>query len=166
MDQLDRSGMRENTIVVLWGDHGWHLGEHGVWGKHTLFEESLRSPLIISYKDIPKSGEPSEAVVESIDIFPTLCDIANIPIPEYIHGKSLKLQLDNPESLGHSAVGFQNNRKTIRTKNHRLILHNNGYAELYDFSNTKRAGINRAQDFPDIVLQLTEQLNERMKLNR
>ena len=166
MDQLDRSGMRDNTIVVLWGDHGWHLGEHGVWGKHTLFEESLRSPLIISYKDIPKSGEPSEAVVESIDVFPTLCDKANIPIPEYIHGKNLKPQLDDPELLGHSAIGFQNNRKTIRTKNHRLILHNNGYAELYDFSNTKSPGINRAQDFPNIVLQMTEQLNERLKLNQ
>ena len=166
MDQLDRLGMRENTIVVLWGDHGWHLGEHGVWGKHTLFEESLRSPLIISYKDIPESGEPCEAVVESIDIFPTLCDLSGIPIPEYIHGKTLKLQLDNPESNGHSAVGFQSHRKTIRTKNHRLILHNNGYAELYDFSNAKDAGINRAQDFPDIVIQLTEQLNERLKLNK
>jgi iduronate 2-sulfatase len=166
MDQLDRSGILEKTIVVLWGDHGWHLGEHGVWGKHTLFEESLRSPLIISYKDIPKSGEPSKAVVESIDIFPTLCDIANIPIPEYIYGKTLKPQLDNPESHGHSAVGFQKHRKTIRTENHRLVLHNNGYAELYDFSNTKNPGINRAQDFPNIVLQLTEQLNERIKLNR
>ena len=166
MDQLDRSGKRENTIVVLWGDHGWHLGEHGVWGKHTLFEESLRSPLIISYKDIPKSGEPSEAVVESIDIFPTLCDIANIPIPDYIYGKTLKPQLDNPDSHGHAAIGFQNYRKTIRTKNHRLILHNNGYVELYDFSNTKSPSINRAQDFPNIVTQLTEQLNERLKLSR
>lgn len=166
MDQLDRSGMRDNTIVVLWGDHGWHLGEHGVWGKHTLFEESLRSPLIISYKDIPKSGEPSEAVVESIDVFPTLCDIANIPIPKYIHGKNLKPQLDDPELLGHSAIGFQNYRKTIRTENHRLVLHNNGYAELYDFSNPRSAGINRAQDFPSIVTQLTEQLNERLKLNQ
>ena len=158
--------MRENTIVVLWGDHGWHLGEHGVWGKHTLFEESLRSPLIISHKDIPKSGEPSEAVVESIDIFPTLCDISGIPIPGYIHGKTLKLQLGNPESLGHSAVGFQTYRKTIRTENHRLILHNNGYAELYDFSNAMYAGINRAQDFPNIVIQLTEHLNKRLKLNK
>ena len=166
IEQLERSGMLENTVVVLWGDHGWHLGEHGVWGKHTLFEESLRSPLIISHKDIPNSGEPSEAIVESIDIFPTLCDISGIPIPGYIHGKTLKLQLDNPESLGHSAIGFQTYRKTIRTENHRLILHNNGYAELYDFSNAKYAGINRAQDFPNIVLQLTEQLTERLKLNK
>ena len=166
LTQLDRLGKRENTVVVLWGDHGWHLGEYGVWGKHTLFEESLRSPLIISCKDIPKSGEPSKAIVESIDIFPTLCDIADIPIPEYIYGKNLKPQLDNPESHGHSAVGFQKYRKTIRTENHRLILHNNGYAELYDFSNPETAAINRAQDFPHIVTRLTEQLNERLKLNR
>ena len=104
--------------------------------------------------------------MESIDVFPTLCDIVNIPIPEYIHGKNLKPQLDNPESIGHSAIGFQNYRKTIRTENHRLVLHNNGYAELYDFSNPRSAGINRAQDFPDIVTQLTEQLNERLKLSR
>ena len=104
--------------------------------------------------------------MESIDIFPTLCDIANIPIPEYNYGKTLKPQLDNPESHGHSAVGFQKYRKTIRTENHRLILHNNGYTELYDFSNPGGVGINRAQDFPNIVLQLTEQLNERIKLNR
>jgi iduronate 2-sulfatase len=162
MDQLDRSGMRENTIVVLWGDHGWHLGEYGVWGKHTLFEESLRSPLIISYDNIVKPGEPSTAIVETVDILPTICDLAQIPAPAKRAGTNLNTQLKDPGSLGHSALAFQRNRITIRNKQYRLIVHKSGFRELYDFSDPNNVSINRAQELPEVVNALEEQLNQRL----
>jgi iduronate 2-sulfatase len=101
----------KNTIVVLWGDHGWHLGEHAVWGKHTLFEESLRSPLIIAHDRLAKRGAASAAIVESIDIFPTLCDLAGLPIPEFAHGESLKPMLEEPETDGHTAISYGSGRR-------------------------------------------------------
>ena len=162
MDQLDRSGIRENTIVVLWGDHGWHLGEYGVWGKHTLFEESLRSPLIISYENIVKPGEPSTAIVETVDILPTICDLAQIPAPANRAGTNLNTQLKDPGSQGHSALAFQRNRITIRNKQYRLIVHKNGFRELYDFSDPNNVSINRAQELPEMVNALEEQLNQRL----
>ena len=78
MDRLGKVGAAENTIVILWGDHGWHLGEHAIWGKHSLFEESLRSPLIVAYPGIQKPGVPSDSIVETIDVFPTLCAMNRI----------------------------------------------------------------------------------------
>ena len=63
--RLDELKLRENTIIVLWGDHGWHLGEHAIWGKHALFEESLRSPLIISHSGLANPGKATRAMVET-----------------------------------------------------------------------------------------------------
>ena len=68
--RLDRLDLREDTVVVLWGDHGWHLGEHAIWGKHALFEESLRSPLIIQYKSLTGKGKRTDSIVETVDVFP------------------------------------------------------------------------------------------------
>ena len=93
LDKLGEVGARSNTIVVLWGDHGWHLGEHAVWGKHTLFEESLRSPLIIAAPGFPKPGESTSSIVETLDILPTLptlTDLANLPKPKFAQGVSLR----------------------------------------------------------------------------
>ncbi|MGB1817824.1 MAG: sulfatase-like hydrolase/transferase, partial [Rubripirellula sp.] len=70
LDRLDQLGVRDDTVIVLWGDHGWHLGEHAIWGKHALFEESLRSPLIIQYKHLKNPGQPTDSIVESLDVFP------------------------------------------------------------------------------------------------
>jgi iduronate 2-sulfatase len=161
IDQIVRSGLRENTIVILWGDHGWHLGEYGVWGKHTLFEESLRSPLIISYANIDNPGEASKAVVETVDIFPTICDLAKIPIPKDREGTNLKSQLKDPECLGHSALAFQRNRITIRTKEYRLIVHKGGFVELYNFSDISGVSVNQAKEKPEVVHALTKQLKKR-----
>ena len=88
LEQLEKSGAKKDTIVVLWGDHGWHLGEHAVWGKHTLFEESLRSPLIVTYPGIQKPGKSTGSMVETLDLFPTLCDLAGLAIPDHAHGVS------------------------------------------------------------------------------
>lgn len=164
LEKLAATGADKNTIVVLWGDHGWHLGEHAVWGKHTLFEESLRSPLIVHYPDMKQPGESSNAVVETLDLFPTLCDLAGLPKPDFVDGASLREILERPASPGHAAVAYAGGAKTIRTDTHRLILHGNGYAELYDHTTEEAETKNIAQDEAEMVKTLSLQLQE--KLNR
>ncbi len=144
---LDASGQREHTIVVLWGDHGWHLGEHAIWGKHALFEESLRSPLIVSHAGLPRPGEPTRAVVETVDLFPTLCDLTGLPTPTFVRGESLRPLLEDPvenpvedpvenpnapAAADGVAVSYTAKAETIRTDAHRLIAHRDGFLELYD----------------------------------
>lgn len=163
MKTLADTGAAKNTIVVLWGDHGWHLGEHAVWGKHTLFEESLRSPLIISYPGMHKPGESTHSIVETLDIFPTLCELANVPKPHFAHGASLCPLLKDPASAGHAAISYgPGGATTIRTDTHRLILHKNGYAELYDHASKAKETKNVAEDHPDLVKKLRAQLQKRL----
>jgi len=88
LDKLDELGLADNTIICLWGDHGWHLGDHGMWCKHTNFEEACRAPLMFAGPGVPK-GVESKSIVEFVDIFPTLCDLAGLPIPKRLQGKSL-----------------------------------------------------------------------------
>lgn len=88
LDKLDALGLTKNTIVVIWGDHGWHLGDHNLWCKHSNFEQATHAPLIISAPGI--NGTISNATTEFIDIFPTLCDLSGVKIPEYVDGLSLK----------------------------------------------------------------------------
>jgi iduronate 2-sulfatase len=92
LDKLDALGLTKNTIIVLWGDHGWHLGDHNLWCKHTNFEQATRTPLIISAPGIGTST--SSAPTEFVDVFPTLCDLAGVKIPETLDGKSLKPLMD------------------------------------------------------------------------
>jgi iduronate 2-sulfatase len=161
LQQLKALGLDKNTTIVLWGDHGWHLGEHAIWGKHALFEESLHSPLIIQTPQLPSQGVPTEAIVESIDIYPTLCELAGIPSPGHLNGQSLKPHLENPESGGHVAVGYNHGASTIRSDTHRLILHHSGKTELYDHSSTERETENIAESNPQLVAQLLSQLKSR-----
>ena len=151
MEQLEKTGAAENTIVVLWGDHGWHLGEHAVWGKHTLFEESLRSPLIVSYRGIKRPGESTDSMVETLDVFPTLCDLAGLPMPDFVDGVSLRPLLDDPASPGHPAIAYSRSARTIRTETHRLIVHNDGYAELYDHTSAAKETKNVAGTHASLV---------------
>lgn len=97
LDHLEETGLIENTVIVLWGDHGWHLGDHGMWCKHSNFEQGTRSPLIISAPNLPKPGLTGSPV-ESVDIFPTLCDLAKLPVPDQLEGTSLLPILKNPEA--------------------------------------------------------------------
>jgi arylsulfatase A-like enzyme len=87
LDKLDALGFTKNTIIVLWGDHGWHLGDHNLWCKHTNFEQATRTPMIISAPGIKAST--TNAASEFVDIFPTLCDLAGVKIPKVLDGKSL-----------------------------------------------------------------------------
>jgi len=160
--KLKASGQAENTIIVLWGDHGWHLGEHAVWGKHTLFEESLRSPLIIYYPGMQNPGQPSNAIVETLDIFPTLCALTNLPQPKFAAGVSLKPILQNPAAPGHPAISYAKASQSIRTISHRMILHSDGYAELYDHNSKTQETKNIAAENPKLVKELTEKIKARL----
>ena len=99
LDAVEKSGEAEKTIVVLWGDHGWHLGDHGMWCKHTNYEQATRAPLIIARRAKGGMAAKAPAPVEFVDIFPTLCELAAIPSPEHLHGKSLVPVLDDPKAI-------------------------------------------------------------------
>ncbi len=121
MQTLKETGLDKNTVVVVWGDHGWHLGDHTVWGKHTLYERSLRSAFMIRTPNMPKAGIPNESVVESVDIYPTVLALGQIPAPNVLSGKSLVPILNNPKArLNKPALGFWANGYTLRTENYRL----------------------------------------------
>lgn len=160
--ELKRTGADKNTIVVLWGDHGWHLGEHAVWGKHTLFEESLHSPMIIRYPGMKNNGAKTNAIVETLDIFPTLCDIAGVKSPSFTQGVSLKTILDNSNSNGHPAIAYWKNAKTIRTTTHRMIIHDDGFVELYDHTSIEKETKNIADQNPKLIGELKKALNSKM----
>ncbi len=151
------------TIVVLWGDHGFHLGEHAIWGKHDLFEEALRSPLIIRAPQITDSlGQQTTAITESVDVFPTLCELAGLDVPAGLCGKSLVPNLQDPELPGRPAIAYRAKAKTIRTDRYRLIVHPGGETELYDHLQPDAETLNLSTDQPGLVNQLTEQLNRRL----
>ncbi len=127
LDELKRLKLDKNTIVVLWGDHGWHLGEYGIWGKYTNFDIALNSPLIIKLPRTVDPGEFADGIVETIDIFPTLADLCDLPIPAYLEGKSLKPIIDDPdEKIRKYAIGsrsaFGADGTTIRSEEYRLMI--------------------------------------------
>ncbi len=167
LDRLDELKLRDNTIVILWGDHGWHLGEHDVWGKHTLFEESLRSPLIICYPGLGSPGKPSSSIVEAIDLYPTLCDLAGLATPAGLDGRSLRPMLANPDAPGHSAVSYFGNNQTVRDDRYRLVRHQkNGvtsFIELYDHRSPDGETRNIAPSHPDVVAELVKQLDAKLQ---
>jgi iduronate 2-sulfatase len=97
LDALDRHGLTDNTVVVLWGDHGWQLGDHGLWHKHTNFELATRSPLIIAAPGVAGAGESAAAVVEFVDVYPTLADVCGLPPAASLDGISLGPMLIDPK---------------------------------------------------------------------
>lgn len=164
LSELKATGEADNTVVILWGDHGWHLGEHSIWGKHALFEESLHSPLIISAPKSNHAGEAVDQVVETLDIFPTVCDLCDLPAPDTIHGESLVSLLNGKsrERNKQLAVSYAK-AKTVRTDRFRLVQHTKGQVELYDHQGDAKETVNVAEQFPDVVLALQQQLNQRLE---
>jgi len=166
---LEQFELEENTIVIIWGDHGWNLGEHGLWCKHCNYETSLRAPLILK---VPweKGNQKTNALVEFIDIYPTLCELAGIPVPEHVQGESLTKFLNNPELPGKSYVFSRFHRgESIKSQEFRytewLDSTRNRYAEmLYNH------GIDPAENYnvsdEEEYLELIDRLQKVNRENR
>lgn len=138
LDELDRLGLRENTVVVFASDHGFHLGEKGLWGKNTLFERALRVPLVIAGPGVA-AGETSTRTVQLVDLYPTLIELTGLPAPGSLDGHSLVDLLGDPEaSWSHPALSWLQRGEVIgisaRNERYRYTEWNGGDAgrELYD----------------------------------
>ena len=168
MSALENTSVADDTTVVLWGDHGWHLGEHGVWGKHTLFEESLHSPLIIVppkstfSPDMHPSGSRVRELVSTIDVFPTLCELSKIEPPPSLPGSSLVSRDKDPPSRPAAVVAYHRGHRTLRTETHRIILHRDGFVELYDHRADPGETRNVAEEKSEVVGRLRSALNARL----
>ena len=141
LDALDRQKLWDNTIVVLLGDHGYHLGEHRVlWRKDTLFEESLRTPLIVAPPGLQEPGVPTSALTELTDLYPTLAELAGLSVPTGIDGRSLVPYLRKPLANGPvAAYSFRECAtaplgRTVRTAQYRFTEWPDGARELYDLA--------------------------------
>ncbi len=161
LERLEELGLAENTIIVLWGDHGWHLGERGIWGKHCLFEESLRSPLLISTPDMAHAGAATEHIVETVDLYPTLCDLTSIVPPDDLPGESLRYALDSPGGTQGQAFSYFGAAETLRYARFRYIEHEDGYVELYDHHSPQKESRNVANEHPEIVEKMKKELDWR-----
>ena len=164
LKELKNTGADKNTIVVLWGDHGWNLGDHGIWGKHNLFEEGLHSPLLISYPGLKKKGNKSNAIVETVDVFPTLCELTENEIPNFTSGTSLLTVLEKPKNKGHVAFSYNSKATSIRTDRYRFTKHKTGEVELYDHQIDPFEKKNIAANNPTLVKKLTLILNDKVAL--
>jgi arylsulfatase A-like enzyme len=103
MQTLTECGVADDTIICFWGDHGWHLGEHGHWGKLTNYEDAARAPLIISAPGVG-GGKRVTSLTEFLDVYPTLCELAGLPIPAHVEGKSLMPLMRGPDASLHEAA--------------------------------------------------------------
>ena len=158
LEELKRLGLEENTIVVLWGDHGWHLGDQLIWGKHTLFEKALKSALIIKAPFNKEKGFRAEGIVESIDLYPTILEFCGIDPPEGIEGRSLLQQLESPKAQGKEAsYSYFKKGITMRTGKYRLTKYFREEIptiELYDLINDPDETKNIAENNKEIVNEL------------
>lgn len=134
LDALDASGYATETIVVLWTDHGWHLGEKLHWRKAGLWEEATHVPLIFVVPGLTSPGGRCEASVSLLDLYPTLIDICGLPPVAGLEGESLRPLLDNPRARwdGASVTTLDRNNHAIRTRRWRYIRYDDGSEELYD----------------------------------
>lgn len=166
LDALQSSDAAKSTVVVLWSDHGWLHGEHGIWGKHCLFEEALRSPLIIRVPGQKEAGLKSDQIVETIDLFPTLANLAGVPLPSSLEGRSLQPLLTDPRAKSDGvAVSAWQDKRTIRSDRYRLIVSTKSpeHMELYDHEKDPDERVNAAFEKPGEVAALRRTLDGLMK---
>ena len=156
LSELKRLGLEKDTTVLLWGDHGWKLGDHGSWCKHSNFEIDCRAPLIVRAPDRCEAGSHATGLSEFVDMYPTLCELSEIPVPDHCEGQSLAPVLDSPEREWKKAAISQYPRGggvmgyTLRTDSHRYTEwqdHQSGEIkerELYDHSSSHDEAANVA----------------------
>ncbi len=162
--ELDRLGLSDNTIVVVWGDHGWHLGDQTIWGKHSTFERALRSPLLVRVPGMRHRGAATEAIVEAVDIYPTLVELAGLPRPGGLDGTSFVPILEDPALPGKDgAYSRWTGRRTLRTDRYRIVLHETGEprVELFDHAKDPYETRNVAAENPGVVKRLLAMLAKR-----
>ncbi|MCH7729084.1 MAG: sulfatase [Planctomycetes bacterium] len=134
LDALDNSPHSANTIVILWGDHGWHLGEKLHWRKFALWEEATKAPLMITVPGVTKPKSRCDRPVSFMDIYPTLADLCDLPVGDHLEGKSLRPLLDDPTAdWDRPAVTTHGrNNHAVRSERWRYIRYSDGTEELYD----------------------------------
>jgi arylsulfatase A-like enzyme len=171
VDELDRLGLSERTIVVLWGDHGWHLGEHGLWCKHTNFEEATRSLLVFRVPGLRTAGRSTAALAEFVDVYPTLCELAGLAIPDGLEGTSLVPVLREAKGPWKNAAFSQYPRRklmghSIRTERYRYTEwaepgQKPVGIELYDHQSDPGENVNLAgrSMYRDLMSELSGQLH-------
>jgi iduronate 2-sulfatase len=167
LDALDASGLASNTIIVFWGDHGWHLGDHGMWCKHTNYEQAARIPVLVVAPGIQPAR--TQALIESCDIYPTLAELAQLPAPPQGDGRSFASVLKDPATTvrdhaihvyprGAGLIG-----RAIRTQRHRLVewkkpgaAPDTAILELYDYEADPAETKNLAAEQPAVVAVLRQ----------
>lgn len=169
LEELDRLHLRESTVIVLWGDHGWHLGDHGFWTKHTNYEQANRIPLLVVAPGVTRPGSVSRQLVETVDLYPTLAELAGLPspsVPQPMDGVSLVPVLKDPnvsvrDHAYHCFPRGERIGRAIRTQRHRLVeWKKRGAApetadlELYDYETDPLETRNLARAQPEVVAQL------------
>lgn len=166
MDGLKKSGLYENTIIVIWGDHGWKLGEHGSWCKQTNYNIDTRVPLLIRVPGNQSNGKDCHQLTELVDLFPTLCDLAGIDIPGYMEGVSLEPLLKDPGQELKSAVFSQYVRRPKNTPDRKrymgysMVTSKYHYVEWYHWDNAaKTAGDLAAVELYDRRMDPEENIN-------
>jgi len=169
IDELDRLNLAENTIVVVWGDHGWHLGDHGWWSKHTNYEEATRIPLIVLAPGVTRAKGRAKTFVETVDIYPTLSELAGLaPIAtaQGLDGKSFAAALRDPSAklkvqAQHVFPRGQRIGRAIRTERYRLVewkipdaAPESAEIELYDYQEDPLETKNWAKERANVVSEL------------
>ncbi len=165
---LEQLGLAKETIVVLWGDHGWHLGDLSIWTKHTNFEQANRIPIIVIAPGLAKQGSATGQLAETVDLYPTLAELAGLPAPsgpQPIDGVSLVPVLKNPKARvrDHAFHAYPRGKlgRAIRTERYRLVEWKNhakpdeaAEYELYDYQSDHNEMQNHAATHPKVVEQL------------
>lgn len=169
LDEIDCLAFSQNTIIVLWGDHGWHLGDHGYWTKHTNYEQANRIPIIVVAPGMATQGRVTQQLAETVDLYPTLADLTGLPLPtgpQPIDGISLAPVLHDPSrSIRNHAYHCYPRRgrmgRAIRTEQYRLVewkkigaQKNSAEYELYDYINDPGETRNLASEQPETLRRL------------
>jgi iduronate 2-sulfatase len=164
LEALEKEGLAEKTIIVFWGDHGWHLGDHGQWCKHSNYEEAARIPLLIATPGGKSSV--SQSLVETVDLYPTLCELAGIESPAGLDGKSFAAVLKDSAAptKGHIFHVYPRGERlgrAVRTARHRLVEwkvpgapSESAVLELYDYQADSQETKNLASEQPSVVAEL------------